>query len=58
MVNKLKYYVLILGEDLEDSINKVMNEYPVDVADVCRIFDCTYEDIKEWLRRTINEKES
>lgn len=58
MVNKLKYYVLILGEDLEDSINRVMDEYPVDVADVSRIFDCTYEDIKEWLRRTINEKES
>lgn len=58
MVNKLKYYVLILSEDLEDSINKVMDEYPADVADICRIFDCTYEDIREWLRRTINEKES
>lgn len=58
MVNKLKCYVWLMGEDVDESIEKVMNEYPADVADVCRIFDCTYEDIREWLRRIIDEKES
>lgn len=58
MVNKLKYYVWLLGEDIDESIEKVMNEYPTDIADACRIFDCTYEDIKDWLKGVVSEKES
>ena len=47
-----------MGEDIDESIEKVMNEYPTDIADACRIFDCTYEDIKDWLKGVVSEKES
>lgn len=58
MTNKLKYYVWLLGEDVEESITKVMNEYASDVADACRIFDCDYEAIRNLLRSEVSEKES
>lgn len=57
MTNKLKYYVWLLGEDVEESITKVMSEYPADVADVCRIFDCTHEDVRDWLKDMVSEHE-
>ena len=53
MLKKLKYYVWILNYDVDVSIDKVIIEYSNDVADVCRIFDCTVNDVAEWLKKEL-----